>query len=1076
MVIDEELSALGVVLLEERVLRRVIKQHRAIRGFGLAVPHEHCYVIPRGALARIVDPSELAVDLAKLPDTVIVVAGDRDELATDDPAKQSALWRTIFHARVHYAFEQLAANGAFSPAVARERIHRIGQTEFDGIRWVLRHEHMLLPPADVAETYVEFVALYLELRHFAPDQVERTFPAAADAARLQAIVDLDIDAAACLAAARPPRAPAEPFIPAPKPEPTEPPRQYITPASLKTAATARSKGNYARAAILSARGGDRMLARADLDELVARLARTFAIPDTTGWSDALLPLAEHAAAQASLRSAAARVLHDLQTSCILAERVVKTVDVIGWALSRGKRALVRPLPATQVIRSTRRIRAAVGKLGACTLDSPADRERLSATMHELAAHAERRVRDELRPTILAALHEVRLEPHDLPERVAEKTLVDELLDRAVDTGQLTLGDLRDALSRNELKLPDLQLAELASGDPLLRMDRRLALALDGVHRRGEGYMRALQKFSSLLFGTRIGRLLTLYLLLPLLGSFAVFEGIQQMFGPIADKLGYELDASNRETLLGGAAVLFVLLHIKPARQAVAIALRWTWRVVRFLLFDVPSAIWHHRYVEWLRATRFVRFGVRPAIPAAIALAIAWNLGFWRFVIAGGVFIVAAVVMNLRWFRIAEEIAADQLVRSGRQLGRILPGIVRLTLDLFSKLLEYVERALYRVDEWLRFRAGQPGVLLVFKGVFGTLWFFIAYLVRLYVNLFVEPTVNPIKHFPVVTVAAKIILPFIPRMLEGLTAATRPVLGTELASGFAAFTILVLPGLAGFLVWEFKENWRIYRATRPKVLKPIIIGHHGETMSRLMRPGFHSGTIPKLFTKLRRAAWQGDEHGVARAKEGLHHVEEAIEMFVDRQLASILNEAEAFQGTDLAVTHVELGSNRIQIELACPSIADTPATIRIELEAGWLLAGITHPGWIAKLDAGQRRIFTLALAGFYKRAEIDIVREQIEQALATEGGAPLRYGIFDEGLIVFPGDGFQTEVVYNLRSRRVRAKVRGAPYAGDLPSLANRHALFGREPLFWTVWSTAWHHVMQGLEPLRVVGGPPLVRE
>ena len=124
----------------------------------------------------------------------------------------------------------------------------------------------------------------------------------------------------------------------------------------------------------------------------------------------------------------------------------------------------------------------------------------------------------------------------------------------------------------------------------------------------------------------------------------------------------------------------------------------------------------------------------------------------------------------------------------------------------------------------------------------------------------------------------------------------------------------------------------------------------------------------------------------------------------------------------------------------------------------------------------RSLTALALAGFYKRADIDIVREQIEQALAVPGGKPLRYGIFDEGLIVFPGDGFETEVVYNLRSRRVRAKVRGAPYTGDLPSLANRHALFGREPLFATVWSTAWHHVMQGLEPLHVVGGPPLVRE
>src|SRR5258705_10864426 len=146
------------------------------------------------------------------------------------------------------------------------------------------------------------------------------------------------------------------------------------------------------------------------------------------------------------------------------------------------------------------------------------------------------------------------------------------------------------------------------------------------------------------------------------------------------------------------------------------------------------------------------------------------------------------------------------------------------------------------------------------------------------------------------------------------------------------------------------------------------------MVRLLRAGFHSGTIPKLFTKLRRAAWSHDKRGVAGAKEGLHHVETAISLFVDRQLASMLDEIEAFRATDVAVTNVELGSNRIEIDVACPSVSPQPTTIRIEHEAGWLLAGIARPGWIAKLDGDQQRIVEIALAGFYKLAAIDIVRE------------------------------------------------------------------------------------------------------
>jgi len=48
----------------------------------------------------------------------------------------------------------------------------------------------------------------------------------------------------------------------------------------------------------------------------------------------------------------------------------------------------------------------------------------------------------------------RLRPENFPERVALEKLVEELLDRIIGTA-FTMGDLRDAVSRNQLKLPDL---------------------------------------------------------------------------------------------------------------------------------------------------------------------------------------------------------------------------------------------------------------------------------------------------------------------------------------------------------------------------------------------------------------------------------------------------------------------------------------------------------------------------------------------------------------------------------------------------------------------------------------------
>ena len=1072
--IDEELLGLGAILVEERVLRRIIKSHRDLRGFGMQVPHGRCYVLPKTALVRLVDRGDVVVDIKALPESVIVVTGDRGKLARGTPAVHSTLWRSIFHARVHQQLDELHATGALSAAAFRDRVHRVGQTEFDAIRWVLRQEAMLLPPADPPSVYTEFVASYLELRCFDPDGVVRTFPAL-DLEHVDAVIALDVDREALLAASRPPRAPAEPLIelPEPEPEPREP-SGFVTPSARGRAEVMRRKGNFARAAILAARSGDPDAARADIDELVALLSQSFGGADTTGWAEGLAPLVAFAASHKAMRNAGSRLLYDLQAASVIAGREVEVADVIGWLLSRGKRGLVRPLPATRPIRAARRVRSAAGKLAACTLASREERDRLFETVHAIVAAADRHVRASYRPAIVAALHEVGLEPNGLHERVAERTLVDELLDRAATVGRLSLGDLRDAFSRNDLKLPDLRLAELASGDPLLRADHRLSESLDGVYRRGESYMRALQKLSSLMFGTKLGRVLTLYFVLPLLGSFALFQGIQQMGYKLADRFGYELHADRREIVLGGAAVIWVLLHVKPVRRAVAFALRWSWRVLRFLLFDAPLAVWRNRFIRALRDSAFVHWLVRPAIPAAIALAITWDYGWQSWALAACVFVLVAILTYTRWVRFAEELAGDWLVRSTRYVGRIVPGFVKLTLDLFTKLVDLLERGLYRVDEWLRFRPGSPRIVLVIKGAFGAVWFVVMYIVRLYVNLFVEPTVNPIKHFPVVTVAAKIILPFIPAMLSGIAAAATPVMGPELGNGFAAFTVLVLPGLAGFLVWELKENWKLYRASRSKSLERVVIGSHGESMVRLLRPGFHSGTIPKLFTKRRRAAWRHDHRAAAKAREGLHHVEEALSLFATRRLANMLAEAAAFRANDVSISHVEIAANRVEIEVACPSVAPEHAMIRIELQAGWLLASIPRLGWIAKLDDEQLRVFEVALAGFYKFAAVDISREQLEHLLTVDGTAPPRYGVAEEGLLVWPGEGFETEVSYDLHSSRLRRRVRGR-YDGLLPSLRGKHALFGREPVFWSTWATAWQQVGRAATPMRVIVGPPLVR-
>ncbi|MEO8699788.1 MAG: hypothetical protein ABI867_07080 [Kofleriaceae bacterium] len=1092
--VDSELAKQGALLVEERVLRRVIKGHRKLRGVGLQVPHEKCYALRKVDLEPHVEQEDLAIELAELPDRLVLISSDRERLAAHDPETTNAAWRSLFHGAIHQAFDDLLRAQKLTASAIRERINRVGQTEFDEIRSVLKQEDLLLPPVDDIATYVEFVALYLELEYFAPSAIERTFPALFDIPKVDAAIRVDVDAEAILVRTRPPGAPDRPVIAAVQTREEVERRRAVIGESAKRSAQksamrARTRGNRSRAALLHYRAGQDRAGEADIGELVARLSKALALRDaapdidattTARWVAALVPVAVHAGHQASLRlTAGARLLYDLQAACVVAEREVKVVDVFAWALSLGKTPVVRALPATREVRIAKHIHAAIAKIPASGVPS----KQLSDALYAIAARADDNVRKVMRPKIEAALDAVDLHPHSLPERVGEKKLVDELLDQAVTVGRLTIGNLRDAISKNDLKVPDLTLAELQSGDQLLRTDKLLAKSMDGVYRRGESYMRFLQKISSVLFGTPIGRFLTLYAMLPLLGAYATVQGLQHMIGPLWHKLfGIEPEIATTTSLVATTGFLWLLLHVRPFRTLMVwLALKLV-RGLKLLLWDLPRAIWRHPIAVAALRSKLFRWVIRPALPAAFALLVIPKAYLipelelpWCYVIAGAVYLVAMAVMNSRFGRITEERMTDGLVRSSRHVTtRLVPGAVKLILQMFAKLIELFDRGIYRVDEWLRFRTGQSRLIIAIKGAIGVIWFLITYVLRLYINLFIEPTVNPIKHFPVVTVAAKLIIPFLKPLFNAVYAISSPIMGPTIGSSFAGFSVLVIPGLAGFLVWELKENWRLYRATRPKALRPLSIGHHGESMVGFLKPGFHSGTIPKLYTKLRRAAWNDDERGVAKQKEGLHHVEEAIGMFVDRQLVSMLNEVPAFTPTDVALQHVEIGSNRVQVELVCPSIGPNHARIRFEQQSGWLVASIPEPGWIDRLDDNHRKIFEIALTGFYKLSGAEIVREQVEHVLRGEAITPPPYDIADEGLLVWPGNAYDTEAIYNLRSKKLLPAMRGSRFEGGLPDLRGRHALFVREPLYWSVWSTAWQQIARGDPPMPLLVGPSLL--
>ncbi len=233
------------------------------------------------------------------------------------------------------------------------------------------------------------------------------------------------------------------------------------------------------------------------------------------------------------------------------------------------------------------------------------------------------------------------------------------------------------------------------------------------------------------------------------------------------------------------------------------------------------------------------------------------------------------------------------------------------------------------------------------------------------------------------------------------------------------------------------------------------------MLRLLKPGFHSGTLPKLYAKLRgaerRAYRKGTWTAARRLREKLHEVEESIRHFTDRELLAFLNQCGDWKSGTIELVKVEAGSSRVRLEiniagpLRVPSAA--PLEIHFEEIAGRLLARIAKPGWLPELGADQARLWHTALRGFYKKAGVDIVREQVEACL----GSPCPpYDISEEGLIVWPGLDYETEVIYDLREAPIlHPRLKEGQLPENMPALAADKVLFIKTPLEWRDWVADW---------------------
>jgi hypothetical protein len=313
-------------------------------------------------------------------------------------------------------------------------------------------------------------------------------------------------------------------------------------------------------------------------------------------------------------------------------------------------------------------------------------------------------------------------------------------------------------------------------------------------------------------------------------------------------------------------------------------------------------------------------------------------------------------------------------------------LIQWLLSFFKEVTRGFSQLLYRVDEALVHHLGERVMSLVFKALITPLWRFAEALIQFYVTVLVEPQVNPVKHFPIVSIGHKLLLPFLPAITAAFIEISESVLPKVIAYPLVTLTIVLLPGLFGFFVWELKENWKLYQANHreglltagreadpfavrperePLPVEPAAVGPHGESVRSLMARGFHAGALPKGFDRLRRVLrvemreQEPRPRRLLRVQRRLEEVQHAFCVFFEREFTYALRER--CRDPNCTLQRVETGTPRI-------------ATNLVELAVD-IYPGARRDGQGPRLpDHKQAEPLTLGIRLFYRAPRIRVETE------------------------------------------------------------------------------------------------------
>jgi hypothetical protein len=267
----------------------------------------------------------------------------------------------------------------------------------------------------------------------------------------------------------------------------------------------------------------------------------------------------------------------------------------------------------------------------------------------------------------------------------------------------------------------------------------------------------------------------------------------------------------------------------------------------------------------------------------------------------------------------------------------------------------------------------------------------------------------------------------------------------------------MPGLFGFLVWELKENWRLYHSNRPAKLQPIRIGDHGESLLRLLRPGLHSGTAPKLFSRLRhslrKAQRTGNWNAVNACRARRKNLERQVRRFVDREFCALLEEGGFSDAFGLHCGEVRVANSRFEFALRRSADIGPPLWIRFENHRHWLVASFTMPEWLQELNAEDTRRFTAAFVGLLQVGAVELLENRLRQYI---GADYCWFHFSDTGVIVFPTESVHVQQHVPLLGEGNRPLV---PQSGEIQvtniRLPDIPILLSHTSVRWSDWVATW---------------------